>query len=252
MLPPSNSPSDASELRRRARLLSGIGRSTSANSPGPSCVFGAMEYWPRPSRVLSVATTLLDDRPARQRARVRAFRFGGRDEAIIVVGRHELHDRGLIAVGIDAGDMREVDLELRLEVEHARARGCGERPDGRALLVGPEQAAERRRETADGGIHERERLTREALQILECARARRRLPPANATCAIVGAIAVLIGLRDEPYARARVRARRRRLRLALRDLGSLLLRGQLLDHLASAARIPATPASRPMRPSPPA
>ena len=67
---------------------------------------------------------------------------------------------------------------------------CGERPDGRALLVGPEQAAERRRDAAHGGIHERERLAREALQILEPL-APRRPPPANATCAIVGAIAVL-------------------------------------------------------------
>ena len=117
-----------------------------------------------------------------------------------------------------------------IEVEHARARGCGERPDGRALLVGPEQAAERRRDAAHGGIHERERLTREALQILE---------PLSAASAAAGERDLrdrrrdrrFVGLCDEPYARARVRARRRRLRLALRDRGSLLLRGELLDHL---------------------
>ena len=166
MLPPSNSPSDASALRRRARPLSGIGRSTSAYSPGPSDDFGATRYCPRPSRVLLRIDVLFDDRPARQRARVGAVGFGCRHEAIIVVRCDQRDDRGLIAVGIHAGNVREVDLEQGIEVEHARARRRRERPHGRALLVGTEQAAERRRDTADGGIHECERLARDPLQIL--------------------------------------------------------------------------------------
>ena len=192
-----------------------------------------MGYCPRPSTRGLRSDDFLDDRPARQRARARPFRFGGGDEAIVVVRRHELDDRGLVPVGIDTGDMREVDLELGIEVEHARARGRGEGPDGRAVLVGPEQAAERRRDAAHGRIHERERLTCEALQILEPL-ALRRPPPANATCAIVGAIAALSsaattrraapGPRATPAAPARAGFR-----------GRFLLRSQLLDHVVSRA-----------------
>ena len=165
MLPPSNSPSDASALRRRARLLSGIGRSTSAYSPGPSCdlrrdaILAAAE--PRALR----SDALLDDRPARQRARVRAVGFGRSHEAIVVLRRTSRRSRAGSGRDRRRGCARSRSRTRGRSRARASSR-CRERPDGRAILVGAEQAAERRRDAADGGVHESERLPREALQIL--------------------------------------------------------------------------------------
>ena len=114
--------------------------------------------------MLSVATLSSMIGPRGSAPVLGTVRLGRGDEAVVVVRRHELDDRRLIAIGIDSGYVREVDLEDGRDVEHARALRRGKRPHGRAFLVGAEQAAERRRDAADGGIHERERLAREALQ----------------------------------------------------------------------------------------
>ena len=247
VLPPSSSPSDASELRRRSRLALG-------DRPQHERVLAGSERGFRRDSILAATEpralrrdALLDDRPARQRTRARAFRFRSGDEAIIVVGRHELHDRGLVSIGIHAGDVREVDLEYGVD---SRARACSgrrERPDGRAVLVGTEQAAERRRDAADGRIHERERLAREALQTLDaltapaCCRPRTRLARSSARSRFGPS-------RRRATRAARVRARRRRIGLAPRLLGRFLLRGQAARSSRSASRTRPTLASRPTRP----